>query len=416
MKINFVVDASGIFYRSLFTIGSFGSRKGERLLESDESKGIFMRKLATDFSALVKSVDNLSRVIVCLDSTSWRKQIEIEEGGYKISREKGRDDINVNWDAFFELTREFAEILTLRGYVISKVKDAEADDLLFLWARKLNSVGESVIMVTGDKDLHQVVDVHPNGSWTVALDPVVERRKVFLTKEAKELSHVSEESEVDIFNPDSWLSTPGDFLTALLSKNDEKIIDPVKVATYKVILGDNGDSVPSIFTWKDSKDETKIRSITENKLEKALSNLPPLTWKDLREGKLIPELTSAVNIVTKMNYSPEETERKIKRNIQLVVLHEDIIPQDIQTNFNFFFEKITSSPIHLTREAILEGTKWWSKKVFVPKSYEVSFDGIIEEEIEVISKKDPSDDAIQKAVEDIRIRTKKPDKGAESLF
>ena len=101
MNLNLVIDASGIFYRSLFTIGSYGSRKNQRLLESEESKGVFMRKLATDFSALIKSVDNVNRVVVCLDSSSWRKQILIADGGYKIGRKK--DDSSVDWESFFIL-------------------------------------------------------------------------------------------------------------------------------------------------------------------------------------------------------------------------------------------------------------------------------------------------------------------------
>ena len=59
MKLNLVIDASGIFYRSLFTVGNYGTKKGQRLLESDDSKGVFMRKLATDFAALVKSVESV---------------------------------------------------------------------------------------------------------------------------------------------------------------------------------------------------------------------------------------------------------------------------------------------------------------------------------------------------------------------
>jgi hypothetical protein len=49
MKLNLVIDASGIFYRSLFTVGNFGGAKGEKLLDNKKSQAIFMRKLASDF-------------------------------------------------------------------------------------------------------------------------------------------------------------------------------------------------------------------------------------------------------------------------------------------------------------------------------------------------------------------------------
>ena len=98
MKLNLVLDASGIFYRSLFTVGAFGGSKGEKLLDTKKTQGVFMRKLATDFSSLVRAIDEPSRVIVCMDSSSWRKSIEIEDGGYKADRKK--DESTINWKAF----------------------------------------------------------------------------------------------------------------------------------------------------------------------------------------------------------------------------------------------------------------------------------------------------------------------------
>jgi 5'-3' exonuclease len=376
MKLNLVIDASGIFYRSLFTIGNYGTKKGDKLLESDDSKGVFMRKLATDFAALVKSVENVNRVIVCLDSSSWRKKIIIDDGGYKSTRKK--DESTINWNSFFELTAEFVEILASKGYIISKVKDAEADDLLYFWSRELNSVGESVVLVTGDRDLHQVIQSCENGSFTVALDPVAQRRKILLTKETFENRTLAEDTgEVDLFNPDSWNSSSGDILENLIAKNDHLIIDPVEVATKKVILGDAGDAVPGVVTWIDKKDITKTRSMTETKLKKVLETLPPLTWRNLKSGELIEFFTESVNSVMKMAYEPEELQKKIERNVKLVVLDKEIIPAEIYEDFKLLAEAITSSPVNMARDQILEGTAWWSeKKTFVPKGYGMSFDDV----------------------------------------
>ena len=178
MKLNGVIDASGIFYRSLFTVGNYGGSAKEKLLDSKKSQGVFMRKLATDFSSLVRSIEEFNRIIVCLDSSSWRKSIIIDEGSYKEGREEKKEESNVNWSAFYELTDNFAKILAQKGYLISKMPGAEADDLLYVWSRKLNLMGENVVMITGDKDLLQVVRKNHNGTWTVALDPVIARKKI----------------------------------------------------------------------------------------------------------------------------------------------------------------------------------------------------------------------------------------------
>lgn len=417
MKLNLIVDASGIFYRSLFTVGNYGTGKGQKLLESEDSKGIFMRKLATDFAALVRSVENVNRVIVCLDSSSWRKKILIEDGGYKSTRKK--DESSIDWDSFFQLTQEFTEILGQRGYILSKVKDAEADDLLYLWSRKLNEAGEAVILVTGDKDLHQVLNLHENGSWTVALDPVAQRRRVFLTSETHSSSHSTvEPGEVDFFDSTTWNSSPGDILFSLLDKNDVQIVNPAEIASRKVLLGDAGDAVPGIATWKDPKDETKIRSLTEAKLKKVLEDLPFLSWQDLRKGEYIDKITAQLNAVTKLNYSAEEVQSRIERNITLVVLHEEIIPKSIQESFSILFENVANSPVHMARNVILEGTKWWTeKKPFVPKGYEMNFEGIEEKKdspFDLTSSSEEDKIALEKAVG--IIKEKKKDGGPSALF
>lgn len=372
MKLNLVIDASGIFYRSLFTVGNYGTKKGQRLLESEDSKGVFMRKLATDFAALVKSVENVNRVIVCLDSQSWRKKIQIDGGGYKISRKK--DESTIDWNSFYEITNEFIEIIQSKGYIMSKVKEAEADDLLFLWSRRLNDMGESVVLVTGDRDLHQCIQQHENGTFTVVLDPVSQRRRIILTQETFDTRNTSAE-EYDIFNPDSWNSGVGDILELLLSKNDNVIIRAEDVATKKVILGDAGDSVPGLITWIDKKDVTKTRSMTENKLQKVLATLSPVTWKNLQDGTMTEFFTDSVNAVMKMSLKKEEVQSKIDRNILLVVLSTEIIPSEIQKGFDILSADITNSPVNMPRELILEGTRWWNdKKSFVPVSYDIKME------------------------------------------
>lgn len=420
MNLNLVIDASGIFYRSLYTIGNYGTKKNQKLLDSEESQGIFMRKLATDFSALIKSVDNVNRVVVCLDSSSWRKQVPIQDGGYKSGRkEKKEEESTVNWDSFFKLTQEFTDILGSRGYIISKVKDAEADDLLYLWSKKLNSQKEAVIMVTGDKDLHQVISLHPNGSWTVVLDPVANRRKVVLSEEIRKICHsTTETGEVDIFNPSSWTNDPGDVLLSLLDRNDAQIVDPVRIATMKVLLGDAGDSVPGIVHWldKNKHGEEVTRSLTETKMVKALAELPEFTWRDLHRGEYIQGLTDALKKVTKIELSPESISDNIQRNIRLVVLDEEIIPVSIIERFNQTVEIIESSPVHLSRGAILEGTSWWTeqKQPFIPKGYDFKVDDESEDifkEKETTSKED--EEALNKALEQFR---KKDNKGSSALF
>jgi len=373
MKLNLVMDASGIFYRSLFTVGSFGAQKGEKLLDTKKSQGIFMRKLATDFSSLVRFIDEPSRVIVCLDSSSWRKSVEIEDGGYKSDRKK--DESTVNWKAFFELVEKFSDILSQRGYIVSKVPGAEADDLLFFWSKKLNSMGENAVLITGDRDLLQVLCSNPNGTWTVSLDPVLNRKKISLTSETLNFRNTEGTGEADIFNPDSW-SSSGDILDKIVSTHEVNVVDTERLMTMKVILGDGGDAVPSVVSWRDKKDPEKIRTMTESNYNKITAEHPDLlklTWEDLYSGKFVEEISSVMESLKKIEVDRETVRKNLQRNCKLVILSEKTIPTQIFQGFKDLHKEVPDSTPITSRDAILNGTEWWTsdKTDFVPKSFDL---------------------------------------------
>jgi len=374
MKLNLVIDASGIYYRSLFTVGNFGGGKKEKLLDTKKSQGVFMRKLATDFSSIVRSLDEPARVIVCLDSSSWRKSVLIEEGGYKINREE-KDETAINWNAFYEMTDKFASVLSQKGYIISKVPGAEADDLLFFWSEKLNNMGENVVLVTGDRDLLQVVGKHSNGSWTVALDPVLNRKKISLTQETLDYTGESDNSVADIFQPDSW-SSGSDVLEKIIKNHEINIVDPEKIKTMKVVLGDNGDDVPSVVTWRDKKDPEKIRTMTENNYGKILAAAPSLeksSWKNLLTGEFDEVIASTMENLKKIEIDRSLLKENIIRNAKLVILSHETIPKQIYESFESLHAEVPDVIAVTGREALLNGTEWWSSDptTYVPKSYDL---------------------------------------------
>jgi 5'-3' exonuclease len=372
MRLNLIIDASSIFYRTLFTVGNFDTKKGERLLDGKKSQGVFMRKLATDLSSLVRNVEEPSRVIVCLDSSSWRKTIVIDEGGYKESRTK--DETSINWKAFFELTENFTRILSQKGYIISKIPGAEADDLLYFWSKKLNDESENCILITGDRDLLQVLGKRENGSWTIALDPVLNRKKISLTQETLNYSQ-PENHEANIFDPNSWNSS-SDVLDKIIKTHEINIVDPQKIRTMKVVLGDSGDSVPSVVTWRDKKAPEKIRTMTESNFGKILAVAPDLldsTWEDLYEGKFVEEISSVMEGLKKIEVDREKVRENLKRNCQLVILSEKTIPHQITQIFNIEHATVPDSVAISSRDGILNGTEWWTSDAssFVPKSFDL---------------------------------------------
>ena len=376
MKLNYVIDASGIFYRSLFTIGNYGTDKGQKLLDNKKSQGIFMRKLATDFSSLVRAIDEPGRVIVCLDSSSWRKSIIIDEGDYKGDREEKKDESTINWKAFYELCDNFAKILGQKGYLISRIPGAEADDLLYFWSEKLNGMGENVLLITGDRDMLQILKKNANNTWTITLDPVLNRKKISMTQETLDMKGTaSDTSTADIFNPSSW-SSASDVLDKLINTHEINIVIPQRISTMKVILGDGGDSVPSCITWLDKKDPTKTRTMTESNYSKILLAAPALidaTWEDLREGKFVEEISVTIEGLKKIEVDREKVKENLKRNCLLVILSEKTIPHQIVESFRVTHNEVPDLIAVTSRDAILNGSEWWTSDSakYVPKSYDL---------------------------------------------
>jgi len=385
MRLNLLIDASSIFYRSLYTQGNFGKKSDEKLLESPASQGVFMRKLATDFASLIRSIENIDRVIVCADSSSWRKSVPIAGGSYKGNRSKD-DDSPIDWKSFFSLIEEFLEVMSSKGYIVSKLQSAKADDLLYLWSVSSHEAGESVVIVTGDRDMHQTVKHNENGTWTIAIDPVTSRRKVRITQQSFDSVSSSESQEADIFDTSTWQSS-NDKLKSILETNTYEIIDPGKISASKVIIGDGGDCVPPVFWWpsekklknRDISPDTMIEnfsaetctSLGEAKVNAIVESMEIGSWTDLLDDNVLMSVISLAEKQSKQSFSFEKVKNDIRRNISLVILDKEIIPSDIVKKFEEEFP-LENTPVRMHRAGILEGTRWWTdKKEIVPSSWDM---------------------------------------------
>ena len=142
--INILVDGNYIFHKTFGVFGGFGTKDPSKVLETSGEQAMFIRKVATDLCAGLKLLPQGGRLIFTSDSRSWRKDVEIEDGGYKSNRIK---DETVDWTIFFDLMTEFGHQLENQGFVFSKVKGAEGDDLLYYWSDYFNSVGENCIII-----------------------------------------------------------------------------------------------------------------------------------------------------------------------------------------------------------------------------------------------------------------------------
>jgi len=356
---NLIIDLNNLAFRSLFICSGYGSKNYtfNNQFEIDQ----FIRKISTDISYIIRQI-NPSRVLFALDSKSWRKEISIDENdGYKANREKNGF---INWNNVYNSITEFAEILDSNGFIISKIDGAEADDLMALWRDELIfKQNQNIILVSADEDIRQLVsfyqyDVNKKCFATV-FNPDARgknsSKKLFIPKYFNEW--LNEINNGDIFNrgidPDKE-----DFIRL---RDSEKVtleqIDGNYIALKKIFCGDDGDNVPSIYSWLD-KNEKTVR-ITKSKADKIINIINAKDYLDLeKKSNIIYE--QLINISGK---TPSfKIDERLNRQIKLVVLSRNVFPENIVHEFDNEVQEQLNKPNinsqNWNMNSILDGTKY----------------------------------------------------------
>lgn len=351
---NAIFDLSNMFFRSMFIVGGYG--KKQYTFDSERETGQLMRKVATDVSSVIRTI-NPSRVIFALDSRSWRKDISIDENeGYKAHRKKAE---HINWDNIYKVMEDFSKIMKENGFVVSQIDNAEADDLMALWKDEiLMKQNQHVILVSADEDVRQLVD--SNGkSFSVVYNPFTMGRgsskKLFVPSSFHDW--INDEDDIgDIFNRSIDVDKE-DFRRIIGEKVQVEEVNGDEIALRKIFCGDDGDNVPSIFTWINEKEKT-VR-ITPSKYQKIVDYIGAKSYKDLFD-KADPIYDQLVEISGQR--PPFKMKSRLERQSKLVVLDADLFPPKIIEDFNKDISGDMAKPhVHpqeWNMKSMLEGTKY----------------------------------------------------------
>ena len=360
---NVVFDLSNLFFRSLFIVGGYGAKSYS--FDSQFEVDQLMRKVATDISYIIRQI-NPSRVIFALDSKSWRKEISIDENeGYKGNREMSG---MINWDNVYNTMKEFGEILDSNGFIVSKIERAEADDLIALWTNELLfKHNQHVVIVSADEDVRQLAYEVNKKIFSTVYNPFSTgknaSKKLYVPKYFNEWLDTLDVG--DIFNRAIDIDKE-DFKR--LKNNENTLIEEIDgntIAMKKILCGDDGDNVPSIYTWmsKTAKGDDKVVRITNSKFEKIVELIGAKDYHDLVEhSDIIYDQLKEISGTT----PPFKIEDRLKRQIKLVVLSPSEFPEDIVKQFNDETEKHLKKqnihPQNCNMNSILEGTRYIKSK------------------------------------------------------
>ena len=264
--------------------------------------------------------------------------------------------------------------------IFSKAEGAEGDDLLMYWSDHFNEAGENCIIITGDKDLHQLAKIS-NKSWTTIWNNNSKKNVISVPKGWKD-DWLDKNESIDIFNMASAISPEKERFKDFLKKVQIEEIESRPFIFNKILIGDKGDSVPSV--WSYTKDNNKIVNFTQKKAEAVYDAFLESEWSDKSFSYLLNSEDSEnfldwlSGIVIRTSKGVDSTENRVKvksniiRNFKLMWLDRSMIPDFVAKGCLSEIERgsnIEKRSVTLDRIKILEGTEWVTSG-YQPKGFD----------------------------------------------
>lgn len=366
----FVISRLMVLPKPKSTIEVDGKKIPCKLLDDKRQMQSFIEKLAMDFACEIRKFKNIvNRVVFVIDSKSWRKDYD---SSYKSNRTFSD---TINWKNVSTILNDFEIILNDKGIITERVPGAEGDDLIFAWSTYLNSIGEDCIMWTGDKDLLQLVNYNKSTeSFSLWYDNTKNRMGVYPGFD-KWLEYNDVNNNIDIFNleEDSLLgSNKKENIKDLINHSKLKIEKTFcdEFAFIKILKGDKGDNISSLILKPSKKGNTffkisdkkalDILTLFKNKNKRFSSNyFFDKSYKD--------EIIKYAKEIMNVKIPDSELIEKLEKNINLMLLHVETIPDAIQQSMfnvikNDYNIKINNFDSLSSNKYILENTKYSIKQ------------------------------------------------------
>ena len=328
MKTNKTIlclDWSNILFRSLFINQLYGTKMTYDNIEDCQS---FIYKFATDVCSII-NIFKPNNVILLTDSQhAWRKDVLPGEDGYKSNRQKQE---GVNWDNIFKCSDDLKQLFKKAGCHIAEYKHSEADDMAALCKEVIFEKYHdyNLIIVSADADLRQLIDFDPlTNQYCAVYNTIVKgktgKRFLYVTQEMQ--NWLDKEDQVDIFfsNVDESKQYIKDIVTQNIKIGIE-VENPNEILLHKIFCGDDGDCVPSFYSWIHNGKAVRITPAKERKIRETLGIK---TIHDLIQAK--DNLKPMLESVTKKDINDINVIERLNRQRILVELNSSLFPKDIQ--------------------------------------------------------------------------------------
>lgn len=330
IKLSLVIDGNYLLYLSVFS------------LNNDVN-------LYTDLPTLLKKSLNIlinkfhfEHIYFVSDSRqSWRKQFYKD---YKGGRER---DEKINWNEIFKIYDKFKSELTKPNITLHEINFLEGDDMVNYIVKKNNSLGISNLVISSDKDLHQLLAFNLNLNYiNIITNFSHSDLKIYLPQNYNVfLNFVESNTNSSIFD----LNDDNDFVDLMkdyIESSKIKEISAEQSLFVKIVSGDIGDNIQSVCLLPMKTDPKKLRGIADAGAYKVYQ-LYKDTYKDeidFNSDIFIDNLLYIIRYYKKIDQSNlsliDDIKAKIKNNIYLIRLDVEYIPEEYKTKMYNEFEFI----------------------------------------------------------------------------
>jgi 5'-3' exonuclease len=209
-----IFDGNYLYHRSFSIFSSYYKDVDLcEVLMQHEKQQVLIRKCVMDLCATVQRFADVEKVVVVIDNTSWRHN---HHDNYKHSAVKPVHDYQA---LFVEILGLLEALLRKRGLIVSRVHEAEGDDLMYFWGFYYGEIlEENTVIVSADADIRQLI---------------TKKVSVF-NNNSKNLKMFCEKT-----NEDYWNDYFNEFI-------EIGVVNPKFITVGKAILGDAGDNIPKV--------------------------------------------------------------------------------------------------------------------------------------------------------------------------
>ena len=245
-KTTLVVDGNWLLMGRQFMLNDQFSISNPQYMRDTASNNL-ADLMCQSISVCLRSMSGvITNVVFVSDGGSWRRNVKkpkiISDAVYKGTRSF---ESNTDWNAVWKSMNILTKRLKSYGMTVSNVPGAEGDDWCWWWSRKLNALGENVILWTIDEDIKQLITVNPEtGCWT----GVYEKRPGLILPSCLDPGEDSNVDDIDFFM-NNYQSTKSEAADTLSKIFQTKYVNPSSIINKKIFVGDGGDNILPTFTY-----------------------------------------------------------------------------------------------------------------------------------------------------------------------